>query len=124
MRRSKKPKALVLDDERPMETLFTLFMAMLDWECEVVSSAEEALSRLKQARFDVIITDYHLSAGDGLQFLCSARRNAIGIPAIVMSGDAKALHFVPKELLDVRAVLLKPFTGTQLNDALELALVP
>ena len=111
----------MLDDEPPFENLFALFMALLDWECEVVFDPEEAMTRLKKASFDVLITDYHMPRGNGLQFICCLRRELITLPAIVMSGDAKALLEVPKELLNVRAVLLKPFTGLQLNDALKLA---
>ena len=114
----KRPKALVLDDEPPFEKLFTLMMAMLDWDCEVVTCREKALARLKTARFDVLITDYHIPQGNGLHFICCLRREGIALPAIVMSDDAQALRLTQKDLLNIPAVLLKPFTASELRAAL------
>jgi CheY-like chemotaxis protein len=119
-----RPRALVVDDEQPFERLFVLFMAMLDWDCEVVNNPQEGLALLKKSSFDVVITDYHLQQTNGLAFLCRARGEGIGIPAIVMSGDAKALRNIPKDLLNVRAIILKPFSGADLSAALKLALTP
>jgi DNA-binding response OmpR family regulator len=116
------PRALVLDDEQPFERLFTLFMAMLEWNCEVVNNPGDALALLKKSAFDVIITDYHLLQTNGLHFLCLVRAQGIETPAIVMSGDLKALRNIPKDLLNVRAIIRKPFSGSDLDAALKLAL--
>jgi hypothetical protein len=40
----------------------------------------------------------------------------------VMSSDAHALRLTPKELLSIPAVLLKPFSASELNAALNAAL--
>ncbi|HUB66214.1 MAG TPA: response regulator [Candidatus Methylacidiphilales bacterium] len=114
----RKFKALVLDDEPPFERLFTLLMAMLDWECEVVTRREAALACLKSGRFDVIIVDYHMPEGNGLHFILCLRKEGITLPAILMSGDTKVLALIQKDLLNVCAVLHKPFNTEQLNTAL------
>jgi len=115
MRSRRKFKALIFDDEPPFERLFTLLMAMLDWECEVVTRHEAALACLWSGHFDVIIIDYHISEGNGLHFILCLRKERITLPAILMSGDAKILGPVRKDLLNVCAVLHKPFNATQLS---------
>jgi CheY-like chemotaxis protein len=114
----KRPKALILDDEPAFEKLFTLMMARLDWDCEVVTCHKKALARLKTAHFDVLMTDYHTAQGNGLHCICCLRREGIVLPAIVMSSDAQALRLTPKDLLNIRAILLKPFTVSELRAAL------
>jgi len=114
----KRPKALILDQE----PLFVEMMAKLDWDCEVVESREKAVTRLQAAHFDVLITDYHMPQGNGFHFICCLRQEGINLPAIVTSPDAQALRLTPKELLTIPAVLLKPFTFSELKAALNAAL--
>jgi len=120
MESRKRQNALILDDEPLFEGLFKIMMARLDWDCEVVASRERAVDRLKEAHFNVLITEYRLSQGNGLHFICCLRQEGINLPAIVMSGDANILQMVPKDLLTIPAVLLKPFTASDLRDALDV----
>ena len=117
-----KPKALILDREPLWEGLFTAMMARLNWDCEVVMSREIAVDRLKASHFDVLITEYRMPQGNALHFVCCLRQEGIGLPAIVMSGDAQVLRLTPKEVLTIPATLLKPFTVSDLDAALKTAL--
>ena len=118
----KPPKALILDREPLYEGLFKAMMERLDWECEVVTSREKAVARLKDAHFDVLLTEYRMPHGNGLHFVCCLRQEGINLPAIVMSADAQVLRLTPKELLTIPATLLKPFTVSELNAALKSVL--
>jgi CheY-like chemotaxis protein len=118
----KRPKALILDREPLYEGLFKAMMERLDWECEVVTSRENAVARLKDAHFDVLLTEYRMPQGNALHFVCCLRQEGIYLPAIVMSADAQALRLTPKDLLTIPATLLKPFTVSALNAALKSAL--
>jgi len=122
METRKRRKALVLDGEPPFEKLLNMMMALPDWECEIVTSREKAVDRLKAAHFDVLITEYHMPQGNAFHFVCCLRQEGINLPAIVMSSDAQALRLTPKELLSIPAVLLKPFSASELNAALNAAL--
>jgi len=120
----KRPQALVLNDEPSFGKQIKAMMATLNWDCEVVASPEDALARLQAAQFDVVITDYHLShhlpQANGLHFVSCLRRDGITLPAIVMSEDEAVLRTVPKEALNIPAVLLKPFSASELRDALNV----
>ncbi len=100
-------------------------MAAVNWDCEVVTSPEKALSRLKSGQFDVVLTDYRLShpQANGLHFISCLRRDGITLPAIVISEDGDVLQTVPKDLLTIPAVLSKPFTISDLRAALNAACV-
>jgi CheY-like chemotaxis protein len=93
-------------------------MDVLDWDCEVITCHEKALALLKTAHFDVLLTDYHMRQGNGLHFICCLRREGITLPAIVMSDDAQAFRLTQKDLLNIPAILLKPFTISELRAAL------
>ena len=117
----KRLKALVLNDELLYEKLITGTMATVNWDCEVVTSPEKALARLKATQFDVVIVDYrlsHPSQANGLHFISCLRREGITLPAIVMSEDGEVIRTVPKDLLTIPAVLHKPFTESELRAAL------
>jgi YesN/AraC family two-component response regulator len=64
-------KILIVDDE---ETLtFSLYQAFIKspYDCEVItaSSGEEALEKLENEKFDLIITDIAMPGIDGLELL-------------------------------------------------------
>lgn len=64
-------KILIVDDE---ETLtFSLYQAFIKapYDCEVVtvSSGEEALEKLEEGSFDLVITDIAMPGIDGLELL-------------------------------------------------------
>ncbi len=84
----------------------------------MVGCLEESRSRLSTAHFDVLMVDYHLKEDSAFHFLCCLRRDGIMLPAIVMSDNAGILRLTPKDLLNIPAVLLKPFTLFQLQQAL------
>jgi len=116
----KQLKALVLNDELPFKKLITTMLEEANWDCEVVGTAEKALARLKAAHFDVVMTKYklpQLPQGNALHFISCLRQDGITVPAIVMSEDGEVLRTVPKEALNIPAVLLQPFTASDLGAA-------
>jgi DNA-binding response OmpR family regulator len=118
----RRPRALVLSGELPFEKLISEMMTTVNWECEVVTNPEEAMARLKDTPYDVVITDYRLSLLsqiNGLHFICCLRREGITVPAIVILEDGEVLRTVPKDLLSIPAVLHKPFTASELRGVLD-----
>ena len=67
----KSLKALLLDDDAFDRTRIRRFTekAGLNFEVEEVCSINEMANMLDQSRFDVIVVDYELGEGDGLQAL-------------------------------------------------------
>jgi len=121
---SRHPDVLVLDDEPPFRGLLKLRFALLDWRCEVVATPEEALARLKKRHFDLIVADHYLCNCNGLAFICRLRQYGYSTPVILMSWDPNILALAPNVILNIPAVLIRPFGDSQLEKALSLISVP
>ncbi len=96
----------------------------LDWDCQVAADEDAAAALLESGYFDVLITDYHMPHDNAFHFICCLRREGIVLPAIVMSGNAGILQLTPKDLLNIPAVLSKPFGLSELAAALREACGP
>jgi DNA-binding NtrC family response regulator len=110
-------RALVVSANVPSDPLLKLSLALLDWKSETVKDAE-AIQRLKSRHFDVVICEYNLSKGNALSLLCSIREMEIQTPAILIVVDRTIARLAPRELLGICAILVKPFTASELADAL------
>ena len=122
---------LIVDDNGiARDTLATMAEAN-GWRVEAVTSGEEAIERLTQARqhgrrFDAVFMDWHMPGLDGWE---SARRlkspplcEALDLLIMVTAHGRELLEskdLSEKNLLD--GYLIKPVTGSMLVDALQLA---
>jgi len=80
------------------------------------NSIEEALEVLKQNHFDLILLDYLLSDGNGLDFLRRMEKEGLKIPAVVITGQgdemiakqviqAGAYDYLPKNRIGEESLL-------------------
>src|SRR5262245_4768751 len=80
----------VEDDLRDADiTVRMLRRAGRSFEVEVVPTIEAALARLSQlelAPLDLVLTDMHLSDGDGISLLNHIRSSAIPVAVVVITG--------------------------------------
>jgi signal transduction histidine kinase/CheY-like chemotaxis protein len=61
-----------------------------DWAVHVATDGAEALARLANQRFDLVIVDLNLPDMTGIELLAAARRHpaAAGVPVVCLSADA------------------------------------
>jgi CheY-like chemotaxis protein/two-component sensor histidine kinase len=57
--------ALVVDDETEVGQILSEMLAVLGIRCDVVASGEEAIEKLKQRPYDIVISDVRLPGIDG-----------------------------------------------------------
>lgn len=80
---------LYVDDE----SLFKVVKQCLEMEdlfqVETAVSAEEAMKKLKEKMYDVVVFDYQLPEKDGLQFLKELREKGYNIPFIILTRKDK-----------------------------------
>lgn len=113
---------LVVDDEIDMlETCARIFRRS-GYACLTAASGQEALAVLERQRPDLIFTDLRMPRGDGLTFLRRAKQVAPEIPVVVFT--AYVSESSAREVLDAGAAayLAKPFTASQLRQAVERTL--
>ena len=68
-----KGKVMVVDDEKIVGDMARLSLEQDGYEVETFLSGEPALARLKESRFDVVVTDLKMKGIDGMEVLKTVR---------------------------------------------------
>jgi CheY-like chemotaxis protein len=77
---------LVDDDPLFLELSKTFLEVFHDITSDTVNSAREALQRLENDSYDVVISDYDMPVMDGIMLLKTIRDKRINIPFILFTG--------------------------------------
>jgi putative nucleotidyltransferase with HDIG domain len=62
-------RILIVDDEPAILETVREFLSLLGYDCATAASAEEAIERIGQEAFDLVLTDLHLGALTGMDVL-------------------------------------------------------
>ena len=80
-------KVLIVDDDPLFLELSKTFLEVFyDIISDTVESAGEALEKLQEHSYDVVVADYDMPSMDGITFLMNIRKNRINIPFIMFTG--------------------------------------
>ena len=83
-------KVLHVDDDQGFLKVARQCLEMQgEIDVDIASSVNEALEKLKQEDYDVIVSDYQMPDKDGLRFLKELRENGNTIPFIVFTGKGR-----------------------------------
>jgi CheY-like chemotaxis protein len=83
-------KVLLVDDDPLFLELSKTFLELFhDITSDTVNSAQEALERLENDSYDVVVSDYDMPIMDGITFLKAIRDRSINIPFIMFTGVSK-----------------------------------
>ncbi|MFI5268197.1 MAG: response regulator [Chloroflexota bacterium] len=94
----------MVEDDAAIRTMIVEALKMEGYDPSAVSNTAAALEHIRGRRPDLIITDYHLPGGDGLELLRALQAEGFGdVPALVISADAR-----PPEL-PITSFIPKPF---------------
>ena len=111
---------LVVDDEAVMRDF--LFDVLEDFSVEKASNGDEAIAKMKEKEFDLIITDMKMPRVSGEEVVRFARETYPHSKIIVISGYS-SLSSVGSALgYGICAFLSKPFTIKQLRSEVEKSL--
>ena len=108
------PRMLVVDDSPVMLHLIARIVksSEMGFDCVFAASGKEALTVLRSAPVDVMLTDIHMPEMDGEQLVGIMRLDKAlrDIPVIVVSSDATRPRVDRLVAAGVRGYLCKPFT--------------
>jgi PAS domain S-box-containing protein len=77
------------DDSGFLKVAKSFLEAQGPFEVETVLSVEEALRKLGEAEYDVVVSDYRMPGQDGLEFLKETKQQDNTIPFIIFTGRGR-----------------------------------
>ena len=98
-----QPTVLVVDDDPGIQELFKTFLKEIGFSRMVVGTANEAISRLRKQKFDLMFLDLQLPDAPGDQVYKTAKQIDPGLNVIVITG------YPDSEVLD-RILQISPVT--------------
>lgn len=109
-----KIKILLADDEKDLSKAVGTILAYSNYDVDIVSNGKEALERINNTIYDLIILDIMMPVMDGIQALKEVRKNNIKTPVILLTAKSQVDDKV--EGLDSGAndYLTKPFDKKEL----------
>lgn len=110
-------RILVVDDEADIRALLSALLGKAGYEVEAVASGAEALERLCEAGYDLMITDLVMPVMTGIDLLKEIRKRmrVFSMPRIlVLSAEPGRLKNVEPHELPAYRVARKPFEHTKL----------
>lgn len=81
------PRKRILCVEDHPETCELIAAILTEYEVESAATIRTARTRLSEAKFSLIVLDFHLPDGDGLTFCEEIRRTDFQTPVIFITGD-------------------------------------
>ncbi len=112
-------RVLVVDNEINILNLCMNFLSGSDYSFLGASSAEEALREVDRTPVHLIITDLKMPGMDGENFVKELRKKNTEVPVLFMtSKDFVEKYKSMKDELNLKGIILKPFTRDELVSAI------
>jgi CheY-like chemotaxis protein len=107
---------LVVDDEEALRRMLTRMLTQDGHTVVAVSTADEALARLGEQRFDLVLSDHGLGLGmNGLELAAVIRDRWPGTRFILVTGWGGSMDPAEVAPMGVEAVISKPYRAPELR---------
>jgi DNA-binding NtrC family response regulator len=109
-----KTKVLILDDERIVGERLKASLERVGFSVDAFFASRDALKKIEQEHYDILVTDLKMKDPDGLEVLRTAKKKRPNIKAVVITGFAT--DQMAEEAFSAGAVnfIAKPFKISQL----------
>ena len=118
----RKENILIVDDDIDILELLQRHLQSMDYHTYKAVSVKEALFILKDTFIDLLITDIQMPEIDGLQLLKFANEHYPEIPKLVVTGYPSVEGTLEVIKSGATDYLTKPFTKSELKEAINKAL--
>jgi diguanylate cyclase (GGDEF)-like protein len=109
------PHVLYAEDEPGLARLVQRRLGRSGYTVSLVASVEDAVAALAENCFDVVLTDYRLADGDGLDIIRTARHCDAGVPLVMVSGSGDIAVAVEAMKLGADDYMIKDVEGAYLD---------
>ena len=86
MNNNRKFRVLIVDDEVAYQDVYEMLLNRKGYKTERASSGEEALAKLTQGAFDLVLTDLIMGSMDGLKLLSTIKKLYVNVEVILITG--------------------------------------
>ena len=118
---TERARVLIVDDEPQIREVLCDLLE-IDYECESVSSAEEALSVLAQKPFSLIVSDITMSGMSGLEMIPRVQEISPETVVVMISGMQTIESAIDALRHGAFDYIMKPFDLRQVESAVKRAL--
>ncbi len=115
-------RVLVVDDEPVVNESCRRVLAARGFDVATTESGRDGLSRAAAQHFDLVITDLKMPDLDGMDLVRRIRNERPGTAVVIITGFGSVPSAVEAIRLGVSDYIEKPFTPSQLTEAVEHAL--
>jgi CheY-like chemotaxis protein len=118
------PLVLVVDDEDYIRRLVRFVLEDAGYEVLVAGSTEEALRLLREVNPDIVTVDLMMPGRSGLDLLAEKQSDPSirDVPSLVVTAVGIRADLEQADELGATATITKPFSHTQLVDAIRSVL--
>ena len=113
-------RLLLVDDDPDFRSVLQQHLVRHGHAVETAENGREALTKLEQAGYDVVLTDYNMPELNGLAVLQHIQQYHPFLPVVMMTAE-RSSHVAAKSFvaLGAHACLFKPFDLHQLEEVLK-----
>jgi DNA-binding NtrC family response regulator len=113
---------LVVDDEKNIRLMLSQSLASDSMTVETAVNAEEALQKLAESNYDLMLLDLRMPGMDGMQMLERVRAEKPDLPVILLTAHGTVETAVKAMRGGAVNFLQKPFSPREIREAVEKAL--
>lgn len=108
------PKALIVEDDDSVRSTLEKVLTSSGITSVPTSSGQEALQRLTEESFDIVLLDINLDGMDGFQVIHALRGEGNRIPVMVVSGRTEDVDMLYSLEIGADDYITKPFNPVTL----------
>lgn len=111
-------KIVIVDDDESIRKTFFLLLSR-KYRVYLAADGEEALARFRNAGIDLIIADYRLPGGSGLELIGELRRAGYRGEVIMVSAFPDLIRLEDLQRLSISQFFVKPLDLTVFNRSID-----
>lgn len=104
-------RILVIDDDENIQDMLQVILAAKGYLVDIAYDGRQAISKLKQNRPDLLITDLTMPVMDGWALLIALKRDPsyASLPVLVITSSQEMQHVEKAKKMGVESYIVKPF---------------
>jgi DNA-binding response OmpR family regulator len=115
-------RILVVDDDRDLRLLYADALLRADYDVDAVEDGATAWKALHVNNYNLLIIEHNLPRLTGVELVMKLRSARIALPVILTTGKLPTEALVQDPLLQLAALLPKPFHLSQLLETVRAVL--